>query len=71
MVSKITKILELLSDGKWHIIEELLARLELNKQKFQEITTFLNKYDFVEIDEKNRKVKINKDFQRVLAQTLT
>jgi DNA-binding IclR family transcriptional regulator len=71
MVSKITKILELLSDGKWHMIEELLARLELNKQKFQEITTFLNKYDFVEIDEKNRKVKINKDFQRVLAQTLT
>ena len=48
-----------------------MARLELNKQKFQEITTFLNKYDFVEIDEKNRKVKINKDFQRVLAQTLT
>jgi len=70
MVSKITTILELLGDGEWHGKEELLLRLEIDEQKFQEITTFLNKYDFVKIDEKNRKVKINKDLQRLLAQTI-
>ena len=71
MVSKITMILELLSDGKWHGTEELLLRLELNEQKIQEITTFLNEYGFVKIDEKNRKVKLGKDYQRLLAQTIT
>ena len=69
MVSKIAMILELLSDGKWHGIQELLLRLEINEQKFQEITTFLNKYSFVKIDEKNSKIKTNKNFQRLLAQT--
>jgi DNA-binding IclR family transcriptional regulator len=64
-------ILELLSDGKWHGTEELLLRLGLNEQKLQEITAFLNRYDFVKIDDKNRKVKINKDFKKLLVQTVT
>ena len=71
MVSKIMLILELLSDGKWHGTEELLLRLGLNEQKLQEITAFLSKYDFVKIDDKNRKVKINKDFKKLLVQTVT
>jgi len=71
VVSKIMLILELLGDGKWHGTEELLLRLGLNEQKLQEITAFLNKYDFVKIDDKNRKVKINKDFKKLLVQTVT
>ena len=71
MVPKITVMLDILSDGKWHGTEELLLRLELNEHKLQEVTTFLNNYDFVKIDKKNRKVKINKDFQKLLAQANT
>jgi DNA-binding IclR family transcriptional regulator len=71
MVSKMMVVLELLSDGKWHSTEELLQRLELSEQKFQEVTAFLNKYGFVKIDEKNGKVKINKDFKKLLVQTVT
>jgi DNA-binding IclR family transcriptional regulator len=71
LVSKITMILEVLGDGKWHGIEELLLRLELNEHKFREVTAFLNKYGFVKIDEKNRRVKINRDFQKLLAQPIT
>jgi predicted transcriptional regulator len=71
LVSKITMILEILGDGKWHGIEELLLRLELNEHRFREITAFLNKYGFVKIDEKNRRVKINRDFQKLLAQPIT
>ena len=70
-MSKITMILEILGDGKWHGIEELLLRLELNEHKFREIAAFLNKYDFVKIDEKNRRVKINRDFKKLLAQPVT
>jgi DNA-binding IclR family transcriptional regulator len=70
-VSKITMILEMLGDGKWHGIEELQLRLGLNELKVQEIAMFLNKYDFVKIDKKQRKVKINRNFQKLLAQTVT
>ena len=68
MVSKVTTILELLSDGKWHGVEELLVKTGLNERKFQEITLFLSKYDFVKFDEEKRRVKINRDFRKLLAQ---
>ena len=70
-MSKITMTLEILGDGKWHGIEELRLMLELNDHEFQEITTFLSKYDFANIDEKKRRVKINRDFRKLLAQTVT
>jgi DNA-binding IclR family transcriptional regulator len=71
MGSKITMILEILRDGKWHGIEELQQRMELDEYKVQEITKFLNKYDFATIDGANKKVKINRGFQKFLAQTMT
>ena len=67
-MSKIMMILEMLGDGKWHGIEELQQRLGLNEHKMQEITTFLNKYDFVKIDKEHGKVKINRNLQKLLAQ---
>jgi len=70
-VSKITMLLDVLGDGRWYGIEELLLRLELSEQKFLEIMAFLNKYGFVKVDERNRRVKINRDFQKLLAQVVT
>jgi len=71
VVSKVTLILELLSDGKWHGTEELLLRTGLNEQKLRDITGFLSKYGFVKVDVKSRKVKINKDFKKLPVQTVT
>jgi DNA-binding IclR family transcriptional regulator len=68
MVSRVMLILELLSDGKWHEIDELLVRVKLTEQKFRQVTEFLDKYGFVEFDHENRKVKINKDFRKLLIQ---
>jgi DNA-binding IclR family transcriptional regulator len=68
VVSKVMLILELLSDGKWHGIDELLVSVKLSEQKFREVTEFLDKYGFVEFDHENRKVKVNKDFRKLLLQ---
>jgi DNA-binding IclR family transcriptional regulator len=64
-------ILEMLGDGKWHGIEELRLRLGLNELKVQEITMFLNRYDFVKVDKEHRKVKLDRNFQKLLAQPVT
>jgi DNA-binding IclR family transcriptional regulator len=69
MEYRVTMILEILSDGKWHGIEELQQRMELDDYKVQEFTAFLNKYNFVTIDEANKKVRINRGFQKFLDQT--
>ena len=70
-MSKLAMVLDILSDGKWHGIDELQQRLELKEREVRKIATFLSKYDFVKSDEENRKVRINRDFQRFLAQTVT
>jgi hypothetical protein len=67
-VTKITMALEILGDGKWHQIEELMWSLKLSEDKFKELTSFLNVYSFVKLDEKKRRVKINSDFKKLLAQ---
>lgn len=67
-MSKITMALEILGDGKWHRIEELLLSLQLSEDKFRELSSFLNAYSFVKVDEKKRKVKINNDFKKLLTQ---
>ena len=71
MLPKITMILEILSDGKWHRTEELLICVGLNENKLQEVKSFLKCYDFVQVNEKSGKVKINKDFQKLFAQANT
>ena len=68
MAPKIAMILDILSDGKWHGTEELLLKLGLNEHKLQEVTTFLDRYALVKVDKKGGKVKINKDFQKLLDQ---
>jgi DNA-binding IclR family transcriptional regulator len=69
-VSKITMALEILDDGKWHGIDELLLSLELSENKFKELTSFLAAYSFVKFDEKHGRVKISREFMK-LTQKLT
>ena len=66
--SKVTMTLESLNDGKWHDTEEMQLRLELNEREFGEIEVFLAKYDFIKTDPKNRRVKLTRDFRRLLVQ---
>ena len=68
--SKIALVLEFLSDGEWHDSQELLLELGVADYDFKEIIGFLNKYGFVKVHAKNRKVKINKEFRKLLTQTV-
>ena len=66
-MSKIKTILDVLGDGKWHLIEELLLNLNLSEAKFRELTMFLATYRFVKVDEKNGRVKITNNVKKLLS----
>jgi hypothetical protein len=68
MAYKITMLLEVLGDGKWHEIEQLHQLMNLYDCEIKEIMDFLNKYDFAEIDGAKKRVRLNRDFQRILSQ---
>jgi hypothetical protein len=65
-VFKINEILKILSDGKFHKIEELRAKININDFEMQEILFFMSKFDFVEVIDKE-KVKTKKNFKRLIA----
>jgi hypothetical protein len=68
MASKVTVVLEVLSDGEWHGLEELQELAALNENQVREIAAFLYEYDFARVDVENRKVRINRCFQEFLTQ---
>jgi hypothetical protein len=65
--SEIVVLLEILGDGKWHGLAELQQQAGLAEYKVQGIADFLCRFDFAVVDEANRKVRVNRDFQEFLA----
>jgi hypothetical protein len=70
MAHKVARLLDILGDGKWHENDQLRQLMDLSDCEVQEITDFLGKYDFAEVDDERKRVKINKDFKKILEQTV-
>ncbi len=59
----------MLKDGKWHEADELRQSTNLTEDEMKEILDFLGKYHFATVDEKKDRLKVDKDFQKILTQT--
>ena len=70
MPFRMTLLLEELEDGKWHNLDQLKQLMNLKDHEMKEITRFLSQYDFAEIDEDARRVRINRDLQKILADSM-
>lgn len=55
----IDEILELLKNGDWHELKEISNKTHLHKSKVELITSFLAEYDFLELDKKEKKIKLS------------
>jgi hypothetical protein len=63
---KLSRLLEILGDGKWHDTDQLTTLMELSYWELLEIMDFLGKYNFAQIDEDKKRVKIARDFKKIL-----
>jgi hypothetical protein len=70
MPFRITMLLEKIGDGKWHKLDQLKRLMGFSDYELQEITKFLSQYDLAEFDEDTRRVRINRDFQKILANSM-
>jgi DNA-binding IclR family transcriptional regulator len=52
-------ILRLLENGKWHYLKDIEEKTHLNSSKVENVTKFLAKYNFIEVDKAKHKVKLN------------
>ena len=68
MVAKLARVLEILTDGEWHRIDELGQKTELDKMRMQKIIEFLERYCFISANRMKEKVMLDETVQKFLAQ---
>jgi hypothetical protein len=59
--------LEILSDGRWHMLEEIQQKVKLNSDQIQQIVAFLREYEFVIIDDLKKEMKLEKTVRKLLS----
>ncbi len=63
---KVEDILRLLENGKWHDLKEIGEKTQLNDLKVKSATKFLLQYEFVKLDEREQKIKLDPSMQNFL-----
>ena len=62
----INRILGLLEGGDWLDFKEIAEKSELTESEAEAILDFLNKFRFIELDEKQRRAKATSPFLKFL-----
>ena len=75
-MSTIDDILWLLKDGEWHDLKEIAEKVALPQTKAELVVSFLGEYDFIQLNENNKKVRLQppllefiKEIQRLEQET--
>lgn len=69
MTPKIQKVLELLSDGKLHRLEELQMHTGLSEKQARAVAEFLIEFGFAEATDEGKEVRISKSARELLVPT--
>jgi len=65
-MNRLDSLLELLSDGEWHRIADLSARLRLPEPRLKTILLFLSEHGFVQYRESEGSVKIQSELKALM-----
>jgi DNA-binding IclR family transcriptional regulator len=66
MAFKVAAFLEMLSDGKWHGLEEVRKKTRLSVEQVGQIAEFLEQYGFVTVDAAEKRIRIREAVKRFL-----
>ena len=67
MALRVAEVLEILSDGKWHTLEQVRRGMKLDRNQIRQIAEFLEKYEFVTVDEARKRMRIEEAVREFLA----
>ena len=68
MALAVDRFLEYLAaDGEWHSLNEIVAYLQLEKDDVVEIAKFFARFRFIQLNETQRKVKVQPNVRKLFA----
>ena len=50
----------MLEDGKWHAFDEIQKKMHIEADQIHRVIEFLKEYDFITIDNPERRVRLDK-----------
>ncbi len=62
---KLKMIVDMLSDGKWHSVAELIDKLDLAFFEVWSRLEFLNEFELAKFDVERERIRIDRDFKRL------
>jgi len=63
---KVNDILELLENGKWHDLKEIGKKIQIQDLDIVSVAKFLAQYEFVRLDKKGEKAKLDSSMRDFL-----
>ena len=63
------KVLELLKDGEWHPLREIVKEVGLSEDKVGEIVRFFAEYRFIQVDKERRRARLTPSVLEFLIKT--
>ena len=58
VLREIDEVVDIIKNGRWHTLEDVIKEARLPKPKTNKILEFLADYDFICLDSKRQKVKV-------------
>jgi len=58
----VEKVINLLEDGEPHSLESISQKCGIKKDLTENVITFLKSFDFIELDESKKDVKLSRTF---------
>ncbi|MGQ9566185.1 MAG: hypothetical protein ACUVT5_06545 [Candidatus Bathyarchaeales archaeon] len=58
-IGKVDVLFEVLRDGEWHSLNEIISKTGMDKEKTKLIVSFLEEFDFIRMDREKKKVRLD------------
>ena len=60
------KLLDMLKDGKWYTTTEIVDKAKIEEHKLKLLTSFLRKFEFIQVDKKAGRMRLNLSTKKFL-----
>jgi hypothetical protein len=64
-------MLDVLNDGRWHMLDEIEEKIQLDTDRTKQVIEFLKKYNFLVVDYVEKRIRLENEVQRFLDETST
>lgn len=62
-------MLEVLTDGKWHVLMEIQQQMKMGDDEVVRVVKFLKEYNFIVVDEVKKEIRLQEIAKRFLARS--